>query len=62
MCSKSYPPYFDKFFIPKLIIEAIMLVLALHAGIKDMRKDGGIEISNSLLHILVKDSIFRFIV
>ena len=62
MCSMSYPPYFNKFFIPKLIIEAIMLVLALQAGFKNMRKYGGIEISNSLLHILVKDSIFRFIV
>ena len=61
MCSKSYPPYFNKFFIPKLIIEAVAFVFALHAGIKDMRKIGGIEISNSLLHILVKDSIFRFI-
>ena len=62
MCSKIYPPYFFKFFIPKLIIEAIMLILALRAGIKNMRKNEGIELSISLLHILVKNSILQFIV
>ena len=62
MCSKIYPPYFNKFFIPKLIIEAIMLILALRAGIKNMRQNEGVELYISLLHILVKNSILQFIV
>ena len=39
-----------------------MLVLALRVGVKNMRQNGGIEMSNSLCNLLVKDSIFYFAV
>ena len=48
--------------IPKPITEGIMLVLALRIGFKNMRQNRGIEISNSLFNLLVKDSIFYFVV
>ena len=57
-----YPSYYDRILIPKLIAEGIMLVLALRVGVKNMRQNGGIEMSNSLSNILVKDSIFYFVV
>ncbi|PAV16655.1 hypothetical protein PNOK_0827500 [Pyrrhoderma noxium] len=50
------PPYYTKILVPKSITEGIMLVLALRVGIKNMRQNRGIEISNSLfnlLHILI---------
>ena len=62
VCLRTYPPYLNKFFIPRLITEAIGIILVLRVGIKNMRRNGGIEISNSLLHILVKNSIFHFFV
>ena len=39
-----------------------MLVLALCVGIKNMRQNGGIEMSDSLFNLLVKDSIIYFAV
>ena len=57
-----YPSYFNKILILKSISEGIMLVLALRVGIKNTRQDKGIEISNSLFNLLVKDSIFYFVV
>ena len=57
-----YPPYYNKILIPKLITEGIMLVLALRVGIKNMRQNRGIEMSDSLFNLLVKDSIFYFAV
>ena len=39
-----------------------MLVLALRVGVKNMRQNGGIEMSDSLSNTLVKDSIFYFVV
>ena len=60
--SVIYPLYYNKILIPKLITEGIMLVLALHVGFKNMSQNRGIEMSNSLSNILVKDSIFYFVV
>ena len=60
--SVIYPLYYNKILIPKLITEGIMLVLALHVGFKNMRQNGGIEMSNSLFNLLVKDCIFYFVV
>ncbi|PAV16649.1 hypothetical protein PNOK_0826900 [Pyrrhoderma noxium] len=57
-----YPSYYNKALIPKLITEGIMLALALRVGVKNMRQNGGIEMSNSLLNLIVKDSIFYFVV
>ena len=57
-----YPSYYNKVLIPKSIIEGVMLVLALRVGIKNMRQNRGIEMSNSLFNLLVKDSIFYFAV
>ena len=57
-----YPSYYKKILILKSISEGIMLVLALRVGIKNTRQDKGIEISNSLFNLLVKDSIFYFVV
>ena len=48
--------------IPKPITEGIMLVLALRVGIKNMRQNKSIETPNSLLSLLVKDSILYFVV
>ena len=62
ICQRAYPPYLNKFLIPKLIIEATILMLVIRAGIKNTRKYGNIKISNSLIDILVKDSILRFVV
>ncbi|PAV16677.1 hypothetical protein PNOK_0829700 [Pyrrhoderma noxium] len=45
-----------------LIVEAITIVLALHVGIQNIRKGGGSGRTNHLLHILVKNSIFQFVV
>ena len=60
--SVIYPLYSSKILIPKLITEGIMLVLALRVGIKNMRQNRGIEISNSLFNLLVRDCIFYFVV
>ena len=57
-----YPPYYNEVLISKPIIEGIVLVLALRVGIKNMRQNRGIEMSNSLFNLLVKDSIIYFIV
>ncbi|PAV16648.1 hypothetical protein PNOK_0826800 [Pyrrhoderma noxium] len=57
-----YPSYTKMVLIPKPITEGIMLVLALRIGFKNMRQNRGIEISNSLFNLLVKDSIFYFVV
>ena len=57
-----YPPYYNKALLPKLITEGIMLVLALRVGIKNMRQNRGIEMPNYLFDLLVKDSIFYFVV
>ena len=57
-----YPSYYKKILILKSISEGIMLMLALRVGIKNTRQDRGIEISNSLFNLLVKDSIFYFVV
>ena len=57
-----YPPYYNEVLISKSIIEGIVLVLALRVGIKNMRQNRGIEMSNSLFNLLVKDSIIYFIV
>ena len=57
-----YPPYYNEVLISKSIIEGIVLVLALRVGIKNMRQNRGIEMSNSLFNLLVKDSIFYFAV
>ena len=48
--------------IPKPITEGIMLVLALRVGIKNMRQNRGIEMSNSLFNLLIRDSIIYFVV
>ncbi|PAV16650.1 hypothetical protein PNOK_0827000 [Pyrrhoderma noxium] len=60
--SALYPSYYNRILIPKLITEGVMLVLALRVGVKNMRQNRGIEMSNSLSNILVKDSIFYFVV
>ena len=57
-----YPPYYNEVLISKSIIEGIVLVLALRVGIKNMRQNRGIEMSNSLFNLLVKDSIIYFVV
>ena len=57
-----YPPYYNEVLISKSIIEGIVLVLALRVGIKNMRQNRGIEMSNSLFNLLVKDSILYFVV
>ena len=57
-----YPPYYNEVLISKSIIEGIVLVLALRVEIKNMRQNRGIEMSNSLFNLLVKDSIIYFIV
>ena len=57
-----YPPYYNEVLISKPIIEGIVLVLALRVGIKNMRQNRGIEMSNSLFNLLVKDSISYFVV
>ena len=58
--SMIYPSYYNKVFIPHLLVEGIMFALALRVGVKNMRQNGGIEMSNSLCNLLVKDSIFYF--
>ena len=57
-----YPSYFNKILILKSISEGIMLVLALRVGIRNMRQNRGIEMPNYLFDLLVKDSIFYFVV
>ena len=57
-----YPPYYNEVLISKSIIEGIMLVLALRVGIKNMRQNRGIEMSNSLFNLLIRDSIIYFVV
>lgn len=39
-----------------------MLALALRVGIKNMRQNGGIEMSDSLFNLLVRDCISHFVV
>ena len=39
-----------------------MLILALCVGVKNMRKNGGIKISDSLVNLLVRDAIYHFVV
>ena len=56
------PPYYNKFSIPKSIAEGITFVLALNVGIKNMRQNGGIEMSDSLFNLLVRDCISHFVV
>ena len=58
---RVYTPYFDKILILKLITEGIALVLALHVGIKSMRQNRDIEMSNFLLNPLIKDWVFHFV-
>ena len=57
-----YPPYYNEVLISKSIIEGIVLVLALRVGIRNMRQNRGIEMPNYLFDLLVKDSIFYFVV
>ena len=57
-----YPSYYNMTLIPKLITEGIMLMLALRVGFKNMRQNKGIETPNSLMNLLVKDSILYFVV
>ena len=57
-----YPSYYNKVFIPHLLVEGIMFALALRVGVKNMRQNGGIEMSDSLFNLLVKDSIIYFAV
>ena len=57
-----YPSYYKKILILKSISEGIMLVLALRVGIRNMRQNRGIEMPNYLFDLLVKDSIFYFVV
>ena len=48
--------------IAKLIFEFIMLMLALRVGVKNMREDGGIHMSESLFNLLVRDAVYYFVV
>ena len=57
-----YPSYTYIVLIPKLITEGIMFMLALRVGVKNIRQNRGIEMPNSLFNLLVKDSIFYFVV
>ena len=57
-----YPSYTKMFLIPKLITEGIMFILSLRVGVKNIRQNRGIEMSNSLFNLLVKDFIFYFVV
>ena len=56
------PSFYVEPLIPKLITEGIMFVLALRVGFKNMRQNRGIEMPNYLFDLLVKDSIFYFVV
>ena len=56
------PPYYNKILIFKLVNEGIMLILALCVGVKNLRKNGGIKISDSLDNLLVRDAIYHFVV
>ena len=58
----KYPLYYNMTLIPKLITEGIMLMLALRVGFKNLRQNRGIETPNSLMNLLVKDSILYFVV
>ena len=48
--------------IVKLVDEGIMLALALNKGFKNMKQYGGRGIASNLTTLLVKDSVFYFLV